>query len=125
MKRNFLKELGIEGMTKEVINAIMAENGRDIEREKAKNKEKEKKLAESYSLKDGMKSLGVIDPDYIISKHGGIENFCFDEDGHPLMLKEVLKPYEELLPYLFSQKACPAQRSVTQGEKMEISFIWR
>ena len=34
MKREFLK--GIEGLTEEAIDSIMAENGKDIEAEKAK-----------------------------------------------------------------------------------------
>ncbi|MEA4988919.1 MAG: hypothetical protein VB095_12745 [Anaerovorax sp.] len=101
MKRKFLKALKIEGMTKEAIDQIMAENGRDIEREKAKNKEKQKKLIEKYSLKDGMKSLGVIDPDYLIFKHGGMDNFSFNKEGEPLMLEEILKPYRESFPYIF------------------------
>lgn len=34
MKREFLKGLGIEGLTDEVIDKIMAENGKDIEKQK-------------------------------------------------------------------------------------------
>ncbi|WP_324824992.1 hypothetical protein [Sinanaerobacter sp. ZZT-01] len=124
MKRKFLQELKIEGMTKEVIDQIMAENGRDIEREKAKNKEKNKKLIEKYSLKEAMKSLGVIDPDYLIFKHGGIEKFCFDEEGEPLMVEEILKVYRESFPYIFNQEY-PNKISLVQGEKMELSFTWR
>jgi len=124
MKRKFLQELKIEGMTKEVIDQIMAENGRDIEREKAKNKEKQKKLIEKYSLKEAMKSLGVIDPDYLIFKHGGMENFCFDEEGEPLMVEEILKSYRESFPYIFNQEY-PNKISLIQGEKMEMSFTWR
>lgn len=41
MKREFLKELGIE---EEVINKIMAENGKDIENEKAKLTTKDKEI---------------------------------------------------------------------------------
>jgi uncharacterized protein YnzC (UPF0291/DUF896 family) len=47
MKRDFLKGLGIEG--KEVIDKIMDESGKDIEREKAKAMQGER--SESQSLR--------------------------------------------------------------------------
>ena len=36
MKREFLKELGVEGLTDEAIDKIMAENGKDVEAQKAR-----------------------------------------------------------------------------------------
>ena len=36
MKREFLKNLNIEGLTDEIINKIMEENGKDVEAVKAK-----------------------------------------------------------------------------------------
>ncbi len=148
MKREFLEGLKLE---KEVIDKIMAENGKDIESEKAKATSKESELntanqtikdlqdtikkydgkdpvklqndlqelqtkydsdvaterkkaenlQKEYALKDGLKAAGVIDPDYLIYKHGGIEKFAFTTDGKPAGIEEVTKLYKESNPNIF------------------------
>ncbi len=67
------------------------------ERAKAENLKKE------YDLKDALKAQGVLDPDYLIFKHGGIEKFAF-ADGKPVGLEDITKPYKESSPHLFIQQ---------------------
>lgn len=55
MKREFLKGLGIEGLSDEVIDKIMTENGKDIEKQKQlteKSDEKIKNLESEIETKD-------------------------------------------------------------------------
>ena len=148
MKTEFLKGLGL---SQDIIDKIMAENGKDIEAEKSKVTAKEtelstanqtikdlqdtikkydgkdpvklqndlqalqtkydadvaaeRKKAESlqkeYALKEGLKASGVIDPDYLIYKHGGVEKFAFTTDGKPAGIEEVTKSYRESSPHIF------------------------
>lgn len=155
MKRETIKELltnaGIaEDKTKEIIDAIFAENGKDIEAEKAKLTAKENELTaannqiktlndtiqqfggqtptelktqlgnlqkkydddiaaeqkkytdlvKSQSLKEALTAAGVVDADYLIYKHGGIDKFAFS-DGKPIGIDDTLKPYKESSPSLF------------------------
>ncbi len=51
--------------------------------------------AKTYTLKEKLSKLGVLDPDYLIYKHGGLEKFNFDKENQPLSLDETLKTYKE------------------------------
>ncbi|WP_051280664.1 phage scaffolding protein [Anaerovorax odorimutans] len=156
MKTDFLKELGLE---QEVISKIMAENGKDIEAEKAKTtakvgelntanqtikdlkesvskfdgvdvvklkkdvsdwetkyntdiateRAKAENLQKEYGLKDALKASGVVDPEYLIFKHGGVEKFAFGADGKPIGLDDITKPYKESNPHLFAVETPPVQ----------------
>lgn len=54
-----------------------------------------------YALKDKLKEAGVVDPDYIIYKQGGLDKFTFDKDGKPVGVDDVVKPLKESSPHLF------------------------
>ncbi len=54
-----------------------------------------------YALKDKLKEAGVLEPDYIIYKHGGLDKFTFDKDNNPIGVDDVLKPMKEASPHLF------------------------
>lgn len=54
-----------------------------------------------YALRDKLKEAGVVDADYIIYKHGGLDKFSFDKDGKPIGVDDVLKPLKEASPHLF------------------------
>ena len=58
-----------------------------------------------YALKEQLAKEGVLDPDYLIYKAGGIEKFTFDDSGKPTGLTEALKPYKEdkAMAHLFKQ----------------------
>lgn len=57
--------------------------------------------AKTYSLKEKLTEAGVLDPDYIIYKQGGLDKFIFDKDGKPVGVEDVVKPYRESSPHLF------------------------
>lgn len=54
-----------------------------------------------YALKDKLKEVGVLEPDYIIYKLGGLDKFTFDKDNKPIGVDDVLKPMKEASPHLF------------------------
>lgn len=60
--------------------------------------------AKSYALKTELTEAGVLDPDYVIYKQGGLEKFTFDKDGKPLGIDDILKPLKESSAYLFKAK---------------------
>lgn len=49
----------------------------------------------TYALKEQLSKAGVMDPDYMIYKQGGLEKFNFDKEGKPIGVDDVLKPYKE------------------------------
>ncbi len=149
-----LKELGVaEEKIKNAVDKIMAENGKDVEAEKAKITAKENELTtanntikdlqetvkkfdgkdpdklqqdlkdlqtkydtdvaterkkaetlqKEYGLKDALKNIGVLDPDYLIYKVGGTEKFAFNDKGEVVGLEETIMPYKESSPSLFAK----------------------
>lgn len=82
MKREFLKNLGIEGLTDEVIEKIMKENGADIEATKAKAD----KTQEIENLKSEIKSKDEL----IASTNSEIEKF------KGMNIEEIQKQVETL-----------------------------
>ncbi len=60
----------------------------------------------TYALREQLSKAGVLDPDYLIYKAGGIEKFTFDKENHPVGVEEAVKPYKEdaVLAHLFKQK---------------------
>ena len=158
MKTDFIKGLlsqaGVpEDKHKDIVDGIMAENGRDLAAEQAKTQTKvaeltaanntiaelrntvkqydgkdpvklqadldalqnkyntdiaaeQKKASDtvrSYTLKDALSGLGVLDPDVLIYKHGGLDKFAW-ADNKPVGLEDVIKPYRENSAYLFKQE---------------------
>lgn len=155
MKTEFIKSLlsqaGVpEDKHKDIVDGIMAENGKDLAAEQAKTQTKVAELAaanttitelrntvkqydgkdpvklqadldalqakyntdiaaeqkkasdtvRSYTLKDALSGLGVLDPDVLIYKHGGLDKFAW-ADNKPVGLEDVVKPYRESAAYLF------------------------
>lgn len=60
-----------------------------------------------YALKEKLTSAGVLDADYIIYKHGGLDKFTFDKDGAPVGVDDVIKPLKESSPHLFKAAEQP------------------
>ena len=72
-----------------------------------KNQQKENiKTLKNYALKEQLSKSGVLDPDYLIYKHGGIDKFNFDKENNPIGVDDVLKPYREdmNMAHLFKQE---------------------
>lgn len=69
-------------------------------------KESVEKTAKTYALKESLTKQGVLDPDYLIYKAGGLEKFNFDKEGKPIGVEEVVKPYKDdaAMAHLFKQE---------------------
>lgn len=155
MKTELIKGLLIaagvpEDKHKEIVDGIMAENGKDLAAEQAKTAAKVAELTaandtiknlqdtvkqfdgkdpvklqadltalqqkydtdiaaerqkavgtvRTFALKDVLSAAGVIDPEYFIYKHGGLEKFAFADDK-PVGIDDIIKPYKENSPHLF------------------------
>ena len=62
-------------------------------------------ITKTYALKDQLSKQGVLDPDYLIYKAGGLDKFTFDKQGKPVGVEEAVKPYKEdrAMAHLFRQ----------------------
>ena len=60
----------------------------------------------TYSLKEQLSKAGVLDPDYLIYKAGGIDKFTFNKENVPVGVEEFVKPYREdaAMAHLFRQE---------------------
>lgn len=76
--------------------------------------------AKTYALKEQLTNAGVIDPDYIIYKQGGIDKFTFDKQGKPIGVEDVLKPLRnaESTAHLFKQAGNSGVYSPAGGGNM-------
>lgn len=63
--------------------------------------------AKKFTLEKELAKAGVIDPEYMIYKHGGVEKFAFAEDGRLIGLEDTIKPYREdkTMAHLFKQES--------------------
>lgn len=63
-------------------------------------------ISKTYALKDSLTKQGVLDPDYLIYKAGGLDKFTFDKEGKPVGVEDAVKPYKEdkTMAHLFKQE---------------------
>ena len=63
-------------------------------------------ISKTYALKDSLTKQGVLDPDYLIYKAGGLDKFTFDKEGNPVGVEDAVKPYREdkAMVHLFKQE---------------------
>lgn len=113
-KDEFNSKVGELKAANKTIEDLKKANGDNAELQKqiGEYKEQVKQLqtsaantAKTYALKEQLAKEGVLDPDYLIYKAGGIEKFTFDDSGKPTGLTEALKPYKEdkAMAHLFKQ----------------------
>lgn len=78
----------------------------DYEKEVKRLKAEAETTAKTYALKEQLSKTGVLDPDYLIYKAGGIEKFTFDKENRPVGVEDAVKPYKEdkTMAYLFKQE---------------------
>lgn len=86
-----IKSLQDENKDNETLQSTIAALQKDLKRQQEDNV----KISKTYALKEQLSKAGVVDPDYVIYKHGGIDNFNFDKSNNPVGVEEVLKPYRE------------------------------
>lgn len=112
---NKVKELNTAN---ETIKNLKQENGDNEELQKKigdyeteiKNlKKSAEDTTKTYALKEQLTKSGVLDPDYLIYKAGGIDKFTFDKDNRPVGVDDVIKPYkeDEAMAHLFKQEQKP------------------
>lgn len=91
----------------------LQQDAKDWERKYNEDLKAEKAKAENvrkeYALKEAMAKTGVLDPDYLIYKAGGLEKFTFDKDSKPVGVEDALKPYKEdkAMAHLFKKETPP------------------
>lgn len=155
-----------EDKHKEIVDGIMAENGKDLAAEQAKTAAKVAELTaandtiknlqdtvkqfdgkdpvklqadltalqqkydtdiaaerqkavgtvRTFALKDVLSAAGVIDPEYFIYKHGGLEKFAFADDK-PVGIDDIIKPYKENSPHLFKTEEKKSWGMSHEGRK--------
>ncbi len=95
------------------VNTLKQQNGdnealqntiKDHENTIAQLKKDAENTKKYHTLADELRTMGVVDPDYIIYKAGGVEKFTFDKEGKPEKLDDVVKPYKEnaAMAHIFS-----------------------
>lgn len=78
----------------------------NLQGELKKQQTASEEIAKTYALKEQLAKQGVLDPDYLIYKAGGLEKFNFDKEGKPIGVEEAVKPYKEdaTMAHLFKQE---------------------
>ena len=69
--------------------------------------------AKTAALVEALKGEKLIDPEYFIFKQGGIDKFTFGQDGKPVGVSDMVKPFKESNANWFEQE----QQQVTGGFK--------
>lgn len=107
----------------------------DLKKENGDNAELQKKVGEyeteiknlkksaedttkMYALKEQLSQKGVLDPDYLIYKNGGLEKFMFDKENKPVGIDEIIKPYKEnaSMAHLFKQETSKPPYNPRNGD---------
>ena len=78
----------------------------NLQGELKKQQTASEEIAKTYALKESLVKQGVLDPDYLIYKAGGLEKFNFDKEGKPIGVEEAVKPYKDdaTMAHLFKQE---------------------
>lgn len=81
----------------------------DYETEIKNLKKSAEDTTKTYALKEQLTKSGVLDPDYLIYKAGGLDKFTFDKDNNPVGVDDAIKPYKEdkAMAHLFKQEQKP------------------
>lgn len=77
----------------------------DLEGQLKAQKEEAEKASRKYALVGELTKSGVLDPDYLIYKQGGLEGFTFDSAGAPVGVSDVVKKFKEDNTYAHLFKA--------------------
>lgn len=95
-----IKELEKSNKDNEDLQTKIKNYETEIETLKANDLMKTKEFA----LKEKLTKIGVMDTDYLIYKHGGIDKFNFDDKGIPIGVEEAVSGYKDSMPYIFGKK---------------------
>lgn len=67
----------------------------NLEKDLQQQRDENVKISKNFALKEHLSKAGVLDPDYLIYKQGGLEKFTFDQENKPIGVDDILKPYKE------------------------------
>lgn len=78
----------------------------NLQGELKKQQTANEQITKTYALKESLTKQGVLDPDYLIYKAGGLDKFTFDKEGKPVGVEDAVKPYKEdkTMAHLFKQE---------------------
>lgn len=103
----------------------MKKNGDDVEKLKKTIKEHETTIAtmkqeaetkaKTSSLIEALKAENLVDPEYFIYKQGGIDKFTFDQNGKPIGVGDVVKPFKESNKSWFQEETKPGFEQLGGG----------
>lgn len=81
----------------------------DLQEDLKKQQRANETIIRTNALKEKLTSEGVLDPDYLIYKAGGLDKFTFDKENKPVGVSDVVKPYKEdsTMVHLFKQDTKP------------------
>lgn len=79
----------------------------NLQSELAKQQKANEEISKTFALKEQLTKAGVVDADYLIYKHGGINKFTFDKENNPVGVEDAIKPYKEdtAMAHLFKQES--------------------
>lgn len=86
-------------------NEILQNTITDLQTKLKDQQTANEQISKTYALKDSLAKQGVLDPDYLIYKAGGLDKFTFDKEGKPVGVEDAVKPYKEdkTMAHLFKQ----------------------
>lgn len=89
----------------EMLQATIANLQGELKKQQTASEE----IVKTYALKEQLSKQGVLDPDYLIYRAGGIDKFNFDKEGKPIGVEEVVKPYkaDATMAHLFKEQRKP------------------
>lgn len=81
----------------------------NLQTELSKQQKANEEISKTYALKEQLTKAGVVDADYLIYKHGGIDKFTFDKENNPIGVEDTIKPYKEdtTMAHLFKEQKKP------------------
>lgn len=81
----------------------------NLQAELTKQQKANAEISKTYALKEQLAKAGVLDADYLIYKHGGIDKFTFDKENNPIGVEDTIKPYKEdtAMAHLFKEQRKP------------------
>lgn len=100
----------------------LKKNGANVEKLNKKIEDYEKTIeamrtdaenkAKTAALVEALKGEKIVDPEYFIFKQGGLEKFNFDQEGKPIGISDMVKPFKESNKTWFEQ-----EQQITSGFK--------
>lgn len=99
-------------------NAELQKKIGEYETEIGNLKKNAEDTAKTYALRENLAKAGVLDPDYLVYKAGGLDKFTFDKENNPIGVDEVVKSYkeDESMAHLFKQDKKPPYNPAGGGK---------